>query len=174
MFPLPPVAFRVVGLLAIAAALFGGGFWLGGQGPHAELEAFKAKTQAAAAVQTVKNEAVASKGADISKTVGVEYAKGNFDLRRVYGAGRVLHADLGSRKASSVSGPSSGTDGGSSDGGLGAGQPTPGPDECAALRSDAAIATRQFLFLRDWLEQQADAWRTLSDTSRDSPATNEP
>jgi len=86
-----------------------------------------------------------------------DYKKGNNLLSNLYTINR-LQDNYGSRETANISRASSGFNGRSPHIIVSSDSSSPSARECAILRRDAAITTRQYLFLRDWIEQQKQVW----------------
>lgn len=162
-----PWYYRALALAALVAAVWGHG-WVSGAG-HVEerFETFRGQVATAGSVQIAKHEAVTKQGAAITASVGGEYAKAVADL---YARGGV-RPRTGSSKAPAVPDTPAGTDARPANVEPGPALVTAGEDECKDLRNAAALTTVQFLYLRDWVEQQASVWAGMTS---DSPANSQP
>lgn len=149
-----PWPYRILALVAMAAALFGAGWVKGlrdGADEHAEFAAQVASLGAAAEERT---RATVRRQTAITTRTETTYAQGSDNLRRLHGLGRMRGpAHFGGLKLPSIPGSSGQSDGPAADAGSGAGSSASAEDACAGLRSDAAVTTRQLLFLQGWVEQ---------------------
>lgn len=157
---LTPVAwyYRVAALALLAAVLIGFGWTQGAGHVEKEFDAYRLKVETAGAVQLAKNVAVTAKGVEITKESGENYAKSAAAISGLYGPGRVRNVNAGRRAAAPVPEAPAGIADRPADVGLGAGITVAAKDACTALKADAATVTLQFLFLREWIEDQAAAW----------------
>lgn len=153
-----PWPYRILALVAMAAALFGAGWVKGlrdGADEHAEFAAQVASLGAAAEERT---RATVRRQTAITTRTETTYAQGSDNLRRLHGLGRMRGpAHFGGLKLPSIPGSSGQSDGTTAD--AGSGTADPAADACAGLRSDAAVTTRQLLFLQDWVARQGAADR---------------
>lgn len=156
MIRLIPWPYRLLALALLAAALFGAGWVKGmqyGADDHAE---FAARVAAQGEAAEARTRATVRRQAAITTDTETTYAQGSTDLRRLHGPGRLRgQAHFDGLKLPAVPDPAAEPDAAAADAGPGAAEPAPDADACAGLRSDAAMTTRQLLFLQGWVEQQA-------------------
>lgn len=158
MSTIVPWPWRILALVALAAAIYGVGWVKGlhaGATDHAE---FASRVAALGAAAEERARATVRRQADITIHTETTYAQGSDNLRRMYGPGRMRgSAHFGGVKLPSIPGSSGQPDGTTAD--AGSGTADPAADACAGLRSDAAVTTRQLLFLQDWVARQGAADR---------------
>lgn len=159
--PMPilvPWYVRLIAGAALIAACVGFGWVKGAASSLANLKEFKHDVVFVGKDQQAKYAEVAKVASDITKDEGKQYEKGNSDLRRIYGPGRVLHNNPGSSPAAIISETTKQPDVAAADAGLGAGVRQAAPDDCKGLKSDAAVTTLQLLRLQSWIERQQLNW----------------
>lgn len=160
MTRLIPWPWRLLALALLAAALFGAGWVKGMQYGAADHAKFAARVSALGEVAEAKTRATVRRQTAITTHTETTYAQGSDTLRRLHGPGRLREqAHFGGVKLPALPGPSRQSDGPAADAGPGAAEPAPDGDACAGLRSDAAMTTRQLLFLQGWVERQGAADR---------------
>lgn len=157
MTRLIPWPYRLLALALLAAALFGAGWVKGMQHGAAEHAEFAARVAALGDAAEARTRATVRRQAAITTHTETTYAQGSTDLRRLHGPGRLRgQAHFGGVKLPALPDPARQSDGPAADAGLGAADPAPDGDACAGLRSDAAMTTRQLLFLQGWVERMQD------------------
>ena len=156
MIRLIPWPYRLLALALLAAALFGAGWVKGmqyGADDHAE---FAARVAAQGEAAEARTHATVRRQAAITTDTETTYVQGSTDLLRLHGPGRLRgQAHFAGVKLPALPDPAAEPDAAAADAGPGAAEPAPDADACAGLRSDAAMTTRQLLFLQGWVEQQA-------------------
>lgn len=156
MTGLIPWPYRLLALTLLAAALFGAGWVKGMQHGAADHAEFAARVAALGDAAEARTRATVRRQAAITTDTETTYAQGSADLRRLHGPGRLRgQAHFGGIKLPTVPISPGQSDGPTADAGPGAAESAPDTDACAGLRSDAAVTTRQLLFLQDWVERQA-------------------
>lgn len=153
---LPAVAWRWIAILTTVAATAITAWVKGAAHVQADFDRFEASVTALGKAQAARATAINQARTTITRNIEADYEKGNSALRALYPApGGLRHPDTRSCPLPGIPSPAPGPDGPASDPGPGAGLPAPDPDECTALRADAAVATRQLLYLQAWVAQQA-------------------
>ena len=156
MIRLIPWPYRLLALALLAAALFGAGWVKGMQHGAADHAEFAARVAAQGEAAEARTRVTVRRQAAITTDTETTYAQGSTDLRRLHGPGRLRgQAHFDGLKLPAVPDPAAEPDAAAADAGPGAAEPAPDADACAGLRSDAAMTTRQLLFLQGWVEQQA-------------------
>ena len=156
MIRLIPWPYRLLALALLAAALFGAGWVKGMQYGADDRAEFAARVAALGDAAEARTRATVRRQAAITTDTEKTYAQGSTDLRRLHGPGRLRgQAHFAGVKLPAVPDPARQPDDPAADAGPGAAEPAPDADACAGLRSDAAMTTRQLLFLQGWVEQQA-------------------
>lgn len=156
MTGLIPWPYRLLAMALLAAALFGAGWVKGMQHGAADHAEFAARVAALGDAAEARTRATVRRQAAITTHTETTYAQGSTDLRRLHGPGRLRgQSHFGGVKLPAIPDPAGQSDGPAADAGLGAADPAPDGDACAGLRSDAAVTTRQLLFLQGWVERQA-------------------
>lgn len=160
MTRLIPCPYRLLAMALLAAALFGAGWVKGMQHGAADHAEFAARVAALGDAAEARTRATVRRQAAITTHTETTYAQGSTDLRRLHGPGRLRgEAPFGGVKLPALPDPAGQSDGPAADAGPGAVEPAPDGDACAGLRSDAAVTTRQLLFLQGWVERQGAADR---------------
>lgn len=152
---------RALAVALLVTAAMGWAWLKGADHVQVQFDAYAREVETAGNAQLAKNKQVAKAGVDISKQNGSDYEKSLASLNAGLTSERVRDSSRG-RKAAPVSDAGPQIAGRSSDIALGAGITTPAPDECQALKGDAARTTLEYLWLRDWLYTQKEAWDTLT------------
>lgn len=156
MTRLIPWPYRLLAMALLAAALFGAGWVKGMQHGAADHAEFSARVAALGDAAEARTRATVRRQTAITNDTETTYAKGSTDLLRLHGPGRLRwQSHFGGVKLPALPDPARQPDGPAADAGPGAAEPAPDTDACAGLRSDAAVTTRQLLFLQGWVERQA-------------------
>lgn len=156
MTRLIPWPYRLLSLVLLAAALFGAGWVKGMQHGAAEHAEFAARVAALGDAAEARTRATVRRQTAITNDTETTYAQGSTDLLRLHGPGRLRgQTHFGGVKLPPLPDPARQPDDPAADAGPGAAEPAPDVDACAGLRSDAAMTTRQLLFLQGWVERQA-------------------
>lgn len=156
MTGLIPWPYRLLALALLAAALFGAGWVKGMQHGAADHAEFAARVAALGDAAEARTSATVRRQTAITNDTETTYAKGSTDLLRLHGPGRLRgQSHFGGVKLPAIPDPARQPDDSAADAGPGAAEPAPDVDACAGLRSDAAMTTRQLLFLQGWVERQA-------------------
>ena len=161
MLTLVPWYYRVLAVALLSLTLIAFGWVKGANHVQKEFDAFEARVNAAGEAQSALNKQITKKGEEITASTGGEYAKGDADVVRTYGPGRVRNANPGSGKVARVPQAASGTNGRPADAGFGAGIRPPSKDECPDLKADIARTTVMLIYLQDWVEQQSEVRQGL-------------
>lgn len=160
MTGLIPWPYRLLAMVLLAAALFGAGWVKGMQHGAADHAEFAARVAALGDAAEARTSATVRRQTAITNDTETTYAQGSTDLRRLHGPGRLRgQSHFGGVKLPAIPDPARQPDGPAADAGPGAVEPAPDGDACAGLRSDAAVTTRQLLFLQGWVERQGAADR---------------
>lgn len=158
MTGLIPWPYRLLAMALLAAALFGAGWVKGMQHGATEHAEFAARVAALGDAAEARTRATMRRQAAITTHTETTYAQGSTDLRRLHGPGRLRgQPHFGGVKLPAIPDPARQPDDPAADPRPGSAEPAPDADACAGLRSDAAVTTRQLLFLQGWVEQMQDA-----------------
>lgn len=156
---LSPIIARWAVIAALCAALFCYGFVVGLRHESDRHTDFVAQVARAGAKQQARTDAAVGRQTAITQQSEIKHVQGAAALRDLYGPGRTDRMRQPSHfdglKLPAVPDPAAEPDAAAADAGPGAAEPAPDADACAGLRSDAAMTTRQLLFLQGWVEQQA-------------------
>ena len=160
MTGLIPWPYRLLAMALLAAALFGAGWVKGMQHGAADHAEFSARVAALGDAAEARTRATVRRQTAITNDTETTYAQGSTDLLRLHGPGRLRgQSHFGGVKLPAIPDPARQPDDPAADAGPGAADPAPDVDACAGLRSDAALTTRQLLFLQGWVERQGAADR---------------
>lgn len=159
MGALPDVLVRWVVMAAIGAALWGYGYVSGLRSEADRHTEFAASVASAGARQEARTAAAVRNQRSITQQTETTYVQGNDAVRRLYGPGRVRKPETDPRRGELPAIPQAAgePDAATANPGPGAALPAAGEDPCGALKSDAAVTTRELLFLQDWIRQQQAA-----------------
>lgn len=157
-----PLPYRILAILALLAGLFGSGYYEGHkQGKasgEADLAAFRASVEVAAAKQAAATQATIAKQEQVNESVASDYQQKLAAIRTQYSS--VQHVDIGpgGRPIAALSCPSGRIDGTAAD-------LVPAPAVEAVSKADfdqlsglAAQTTQQLLSLQSWVLEQEGAF----------------
>lgn len=153
-----PWPYRILAAVALAVALVGFGWVKGASHVQDKFGVFQGQVSATGKARAAKTVTTIQSQKTITANTEAAYAQGDPALRNLYGPGRVRKPGSGGRPVPAVPGAASGTDARPADPGPGADVSSAGSDDqCAGLKANAAVTTREYLFLRDWVERQRAA-----------------
>lgn len=147
-----PHKLLIAGVLALFLFVFG---WSrGASHVQTQYDAYRTAVEAAGRAQAAKTETITQAQSVVTAQSEKTYDQGTPALRNLYGPGRVRDSNTRRRPVSTVPDAAGIADAAPADAGSSAGSVAPDQAQCAGLESDAAVTTRQLLYLQDWVEQQ--------------------